>query len=56
MITWICENIGTLIVSILLLVILSFNVINIRKAKKKGKSICCGDCSHCGAHCPSHFK
>ena len=43
---------GTVIVGIALLVIVSLIVRKMIKDKKQGKSIHCGcDCKHCGGHC-----
>ena len=43
---------GTAIVGLALLAIVSLIVRKMIKDKKKGKSIQCGcDCKHCGGHC-----
>jgi len=43
---------GTVIVGIALLVVVSLIVRKMIKYKKQGKSIQCGcDCKHCGGHC-----
>ena len=43
---------GTVIVGIALLVIVSLIVRKMINDKKQGKSIQCGcDCKHCGGHC-----
>lgn len=43
---------GTLVVGIGLLAIITVVIISIVKDKKAGKSIQCGnDCKHCGGHC-----
>ena len=43
---------GTVIVGIALLVVVSLIVRKMIKDKKQGKSIQCGyDCKHCGGHC-----
>ena len=43
---------GTVIVGIALLVVVSLIVRTMIKDKKQGKSIQCGcDCKHCGGHC-----
>ena len=43
---------GTVIVGIALLVVVSLIVRKRIKDKKQGKSIQCGcDCKHCGGHC-----
>ena len=46
---------GTAIVGLALLAIVSLIVRKMIKDKKQGKSIQCGcDCKHCGGHC--HYK
>lgn len=42
---------GTWMVSIFLIVVVSAIIISMRKNKQKGKSVCGGDCSKCrGCH------
>lgn len=43
---------GTLIVGLIVLAMVTVAVMSMVKDKKNGKSIQCGgDCSHCGGHC-----
>lgn len=45
-------DMGTIVVSLLLLGIVGLILRNMGKAKKQGKSVQCGcDCSHCSGHC-----
>lgn len=47
MLSWISENLATIIISLVLIVIVAGIIIGLRKDKKKGKSICGGNCGHC---------
>ncbi|MDD3219447.1 MAG: FeoB-associated Cys-rich membrane protein [Lachnospiraceae bacterium] len=43
---------GTIIVGIILIAVVSLVIRQMVKDKKAGKSIQCGgDCKHCGGHC-----
>ena len=43
---------GTFIIGIIILSVVTFAVRSMIKDKKNGKSIQCGnDCKHCGGHC-----
>lgn len=47
MITWILENLATIIISVLLIAAIAGVFIHLRRNKKKGKSSCgcgCGSC------------
>ncbi len=47
MLTWLAENIATIIISLILLVIVAAIVVKLVKDKKKGKSTCGNNCAHC---------
>ncbi|NLW54453.1 MAG: FeoB-associated Cys-rich membrane protein [Clostridiaceae bacterium] len=47
MLSWIAANIGTIIVSAVLIVIVSLVIIGMVRDKKKGKSPCGGKCGGC---------
>ncbi len=52
MFQWVCENAGTIIVSIALIALVAGIVIRMRKEKKQGKSSCgcnCGCCPMAGS-------
>ena len=51
--TWFLNNIGTIIVSAILLAAIALIVRSMRKDKVQGKSSCGGNCAHCGAQCHS---
>ena len=56
MFAWIIENIATIIVSLILIVIVALIVVKLVSDKKKGKSSCGGNCSHCAGCSPCHKK
>lgn len=47
MLGWLEQNGGTLLVAILLVVLVSFIVLALRRAKKAGKSSCGSSCAGC---------
>ncbi|MGN1411057.1 MAG: FeoB-associated Cys-rich membrane protein [Oscillospiraceae bacterium] len=47
MLDFITNNLGTIIVSLILLVVVGLIIYSIRKDKKKGKSSCGCGCKHC---------
>lgn len=47
MIEWISNNIGTIAVSTMLIIIVAVVIISMVKDKKKGRSSCGGECSRC---------
>jgi len=47
MFQWIGENIGTIIVGIALIALVTGIIIRLRKEKKQGKSSCGGNCGCC---------
>ena len=55
MIEWITDNLGTIIVSLVLLLVMAGAVVLLVRDRKKGRSCCgkncgaCGMCSDCGA-------
>lgn len=50
MLSWLGENIGTILVCAALIAIVAAIIISMVKKKKRGKSMVC-DCGHC-ASCP----
>ena len=56
MLAWFAANWGTLLVCLILLGIVAFIVMQLRKDKKKGKSSCGGNCAHCGMCNSCHKK
>lgn len=49
MLAWITENLGTIVVSLVLILLVAGAIRTIRKEKKQGRSCCGGNCAHCGA-------
>ena len=47
MISWITGNIGTIIITLLLILIVVGIIISMIKDKKRGISSCGGNCAHC---------
>ncbi|MBQ7076724.1 MAG: FeoB-associated Cys-rich membrane protein [Lachnospiraceae bacterium] len=55
MLVWLMNNIGTIVTSIILLLIVIFIIRKLYKDKKAGKHSCGGNCAHCNA-CSSCCK
>lgn len=49
MLAWLGNNIGTILVVLVLAGVVALIVWNLRKEKKAGRHACCGDCGHCSA-------
>ncbi|MCR4604772.1 MAG: FeoB-associated Cys-rich membrane protein [Eubacterium sp.] len=47
MMEWIMNNIGTIVITMLLIVVVALIVHSMLKDKKQGKSSCGGNCAHC---------
>lgn len=47
MLSWIVANLGTIIVSVVLILIVTGIIIVMIRDKKQGKSTCGGNCAHC---------
>ncbi len=47
MLTWISVNLGTIVVSLILIIVVSAVVFKMIKDKKNGISSCGGNCAHC---------
>ena len=58
MLDWIAANLGTILISLVLLVIVSLIVVHLLRQKKAGKSSCGANCAHCAMHgqCHEHQK
>ena len=58
MLDWIAANLGTILISLVLLVIVSLIVVYLLRRKKAGKSSCGANCAHCAMHgqCHEHQK
>ena len=47
MMTWIMENLGTVLVSAGLLLIVALVIVKLIRDRKKGKTACGSGCAHC---------
>ena len=56
MLQWICENIGTIAVGLVLLAVVILIVRIMMRDKKQGKSSCGGNCASCHQHCSDKEK
>ena len=58
MLDWIAATLGTILISLVLLVIVSLIVVYLLRQKKAGKSSCGANCAHCAMHgqCHEHQK
>ena len=58
MTSWLMNNAGTIVITIILLAVVTVIIYSMIKAKKKGKSHCGGNCAHCSmcASCHSEEK
>ena len=58
MLDWFAANLGTILISLVLLVIVSLIVVYLLRQKKAGKSSCGANCAHGAMHgqCHEHQK
>ena len=58
MFAWIAENIGTIIICLVLILIVALIIVNLIKDKKKGKTTCGNNCAHCAmaGSCHQHAE
>ena len=54
MLTWLANNLGSILVALVLLIIVGAIVWNMRKEKQQGKSSCSHGCDHCALHGQCH--
>lgn len=47
MLTWICENIATIIISLIIIAVVAAVIVCMVRNKKKGKSSCGFGCANC---------
>ncbi len=47
MLTWLTNNLATILITLVLIAIVTAIIIGMRKDKKAGKSSCGGNCAHC---------
>ena len=60
MLTWLTNNLATILITLVLIAIVAAIIIGMRKDKKAGKSSCGGNCAHCAmagkCHQPNNSK
>ena len=56
MLTWLSANIGTVLITLLLIALVAAIIVKLRKDKKKGVSSCGGNCAHCAMSGTCHQK
>lgn len=56
MITFLSENLATILVSLVLVGIVAAVIVKMRKDKKAGVSSCGGNCQNCPSACHNHKK
>ena len=58
MLDWFAANLGTILISLVLAVIVTLIVVYLLRQKKAGKSSCGANCAHCAMHgqCHEHQK
>ena len=54
MFDWIAQNLGTLLISAVLIAIVTSIIISLIRQKKGGKSSCGCNCAHCALHGQCH--
>ena len=56
MFVWLIENLGTILVTLLLIVIVTMIILYLIREKKQGRSSCGGNCGHCSMCGTCHQK
>ena len=58
MLDWFAANLGTILITLVLAVIVTLIVVYLLRQKKAGKSSCGANCAHCAMHgqCHEHQK
>ena len=54
MLAWLSANIGTILITLILVCIVALIIVKMLGDKKKGKSSCGGNCGHCPISCSCH--
>ena len=54
MLQWIGANLGTILICLVLLAIVTFIIVHLVRQKKQGKSSCGCNCAHCAMHGSCH--
>ena len=56
MLQWICANIGTILICLILTVAVVLIIRSLIRQKKQGKSSCGCNCAHCAMHGSCHSQ
>ena len=56
MLDWFAANLGTILISLVLAVIVTLIVVYLLRQKKAGKSSCGANCAHCAMHGQCHSQ
>ena len=56
MLSWLTANIGTVLITLLLIAVVVLIVVKLRRDKKRGVSSCGGNCAHCAMRGNCHQK
>lgn len=56
MLQWIGANLGTILICLVLLAIVTFIIVYLVRQKKQGKSSCGCNCAHCAMHGSCHSR
>ena len=56
MLQWIGANLGTILICLVLLAIVTFIIVYLVRQKKQGKSSCGCNCAHCAMHGSCHNR
>ncbi|MCR5040787.1 MAG: FeoB-associated Cys-rich membrane protein [Clostridia bacterium] len=56
MLSWLAANIGTVLITLLLIAVVAVIVVKLHRDKKKGASSCGGNCAHCAMSGTCHRK
>ena len=56
MLAWLADNLGTVIVSMMLICVVAVVITGMVRGKKQGKSSCGCGCEHCAMHGKCHTK
>ena len=56
MLNWFAANLGTILISLILAVIVTLIVVYLLRQKKAGKSSCGANCAHCAMHGQCHER
>ncbi len=54
MLTFLAENLSTIVVALVLIAVVAAIVVYLRKCKKQGRSTCGANCAHCAMHGTCH--